>query len=428
MTGQMVAQTKPEVWNLKTCLEYARKNNIQIQKAKISTQESIIDLQQSKEALLPNLNAGSSLGLSYGKAQDDATKDFVNTASLTSNYSLSAGMTLFDGLSSYKTIKQNKLQTKVSEFTAKETENSIIISITQAYLQLLYAKDNLEMAKETAETSKAQLAMSENLLKAEHIARADYSQVKAQYSSDLYNVVTAQNTLETQRLTLKQLLELDIMDNFEINMPTISDDDVLKPLPSKTDVYQTALIVMPEVQSSSLSVDVANLSIEKAKASYLPSLSFSAGLETGNNANSTGTYLDQLSDNIGQSVGLSLSIPIYSRGSTKASVQKAKLSLESAKLDYTNTQKDLLKTIESLYQDAVSAQSNYVAAKEQLVAAEESFRLTEEQYSLGMKNTVELLTEKDSYLQAQQSLLQAKYGAVLSQKLLNFYQNIPIEL
>lgn len=424
--GQDSDPVKPLVWNLKTCIEYARENNIQVKKARINVQESNVNLKQSKEALLPNVSAGSNLNLSNGKVEN-VDGEYLNNTSLSSNYSISANMTLFDGLSNYNTIKQNKLQTKVSEFDAQETENSIVIAITEAYLELLYANENLQMSQRTAETSKAQIALSENLLKAGSIAKVDLSQVKAQYSSDLYSVVTAQNNLETRKLTLKQLLELDMNDNFEISILEISDNDVMKLLPSKSEVYQTALSVMPEIQSSNLSVDVANLSLEKAKASYLPSLSLSALIKTGQNAQSTNSFGSQLSGNLGQSVGLNLSIPIYSRGSVKASVQKAKLGIESAKLDYTNAQKDLLKTIESLYLDAVSAQSKYQAALEQLASAEESYRFTEEQFRLGMKNTVELLTEKDNYLEAEQSLLQAKYGAVLSQKLLYFYQNLSIE-
>ncbi|MDP4277568.1 MAG: TolC family protein, partial [Bacteroidota bacterium] len=161
---------------------------------------------------------------------------------------------------------------------------------------------------------------------------------------------------------------------------------------------------------------------------YLPSLSLSAGIQTGHYGSSSSSYINQLNNNLGQSLGLSLSIPIYNRGATKASVQKAKLDVESAKLEYTSAQKELLKTVESVYQDAVSAQSNFFAAKEKLASAEESYKLVDGQFKLGMKNTVELLTAKDTYLEAEKTVIQAKYGAVLSQKLLDFYQNVTIEL
>jgi len=420
---------KPEKWDLKTCIEYAKKNNIQVQKAKISTQESDITLKQSKEALYPNVSASSSFSFSNGKIKKSSTEnEYVNNASLGSKYAINAGMTLFNGLKNYNTIKQNELSKKASELSTKETENNIEVAITEAYLEILYAHETLEMAKRTVETSKAQVALSQNLLNAGSIAKADFSQVQSQYSSDQYSVVTAQNNYDTQKLTLKQLLELDMMDELEIVFPKVEESDVMAPLPAKADVYQTALSVMPQIQNSELSVRLAEYELKNARSSYYPTLSLNAGLSTSHDVDVDETYANQLNHNFYQSLGLSLSIPIYSNGSTRASVQKARFGIQSAKLDYTSAQKDLLKTVESLYQDAISMQSKYYSAKEQLKSAEESYSLTEEQFKLGMKNTVELLTEKDNRLEAEQTLLQAKYGAVLSQKLLNFYQNIPIEL
>lgn len=420
---------KPTTWNLKSCIEYARKNNIQVQKVRLSTEGSEINLKQSKEALYPSVSATSSFSYSNGKIRKSDTEDlYVNNASAGNSYSISAGMTLFNGLKNYNTIKQNALLKKASELNTQETENDIEISITEAYLEILYAREKLEMAKRTVETSGAQVALSRNLLDAGSIAMADFSQVQSQYSSDLYSVVTAQNNYDTSVLTLKQLLELGMLDELNIEIPEIQESEVLAVLPSKVDVYQTALAVMPQIRNSELSVRLAEYDLKNAKAGYYPTLSLSAGLSTRNDLDVDDSYGNQLNHNFTQSIGLNLSLPIYSNGSVKASVRKAKLGIQSAKLDFTSTQKELLKTVESLYQDAISMQGKYYAAKEQLKSAEISYRLTEDQFKLGMKNTVELLTEKDNYLEAEQTVLQAKYGAVLSQKLLNFYQNIPIEL
>jgi len=427
---------KPAKWDLKTCIEYARRNNIQVQKARITSQENGITLEQSKKELFPSVNASGGYNLSHGEN---------NGVSYGTSYSLGASLTLFDGFKKYNTIKQNELQKSASELSTKETENNITVSITQAYLQILYAHETLEMAKRTVETSKAQVELSQNLLNAGSIAKADLSQVQSQYSSDIYTEVTAQNNYDTQKLALKQLLELDITDELEVVFPEVDDSGALAPLPSKATVYQTALKVMPQIQSSDFSVQAAENNLKIAKGSYYPTLSFNTGLSTssGSSANSlliTGlnsttqtsnakqTYFDQLSNNLSEYLGLSLSIPIYSNGSTKASVKKAKLNIQSAKLDYTSAQKELLKTVESLYQDAVSMQSKYNSAKEQFKYAKDSYELTKEQFKLGIKKTVDLLTQEDNYIQAEQTLLQTKYGSVLSQKLLNFYQNIPIEL
>ena len=125
---------------------------------------------------------------------------------------------------------------------------------------------------------------------------------------------------------------------------------------------------------------------------------------------------------------MSVSIPIFDNRQNKSNVQKADLDIRTAELELLDTQKTLLKTIEGLYQDVVSAQSKYIAAKDQLNSTRLSYELVQEQFNLGMRNTVELTTEKNNYTNALQNLLQAKYTALLSLKLLNFYQGQEISL
>lgn len=426
---QVVAQTtKPKNWDLKTCIAYAKENNIQVQKSKISTESSTLTLKQSKEALYPSLSAGSSLSFSNGKYKADSLGNYKNNASLGSNYSLSAGMTLFNGMRNYNAIKQNQLLVQSSALNSKIIENDITVSITEAYLNILYANENLITAKRTVETSKAQVDLSKNLLDAESITKADFSQVQSQYANDRYTQVSAENNLETCKLTLKQLLELDMLDEFEVVIPEIREAEVLKLLPAKADVYQIALYSRPEIKNNELSVQIADIDLKNAKSSYYPTLSLSGGLSTSHDVDVAESLGAQLNHNFRQSLGLSLSVPIYSNGSTRTNILKSKLSIRSSKLDLTSAKKTLLKTVESLYLDAVASQSKYLAAKEQLSSAKESYSLTRDQFELGMKNTVELLTAQANYLSAEQTLTQAKYAAVLSQKLLLFYQNTPIEL
>ena len=117
-----------------------------------------------------------------------------------------------------------------------------------------------------------------------------------------------------------------------------------------------------------------------------------------------------------------MSIPIFSNRQTKNAVQKAKLQRLSSQLDLQDQQKTLYKTIEDIWLDANSAQQQYVAAARRVESTRTSYELLQEQFRLGMKNTVDLLTEKNNYLAAQQEMLQAKYMALLSVQLLRFYQ------
>jgi outer membrane protein len=154
----------------------------------------------------------------------------------------------------------------------------------------------------------------------------------------------------------------------------------------------------------------------------------SASLGTGNSTAASDGFVTQLGNNFYQNAGLTLSIPIFNSRQVKTSIAKAQIASQTAELSKVETEKNLLKEVESAYLDAVSAQSRFQAAVEQKDYAATTYNLVEDQFNLGMKNTVDLLTAKTTYLQAQQEYLQAKYTAILNYKLLDFYQQKPIEL
>ena len=200
------------------------------------------------------------------------------------------------------------------------------------------------------------------------------------------------------------------------------------PVPELADVYAEALATLPQVRSSRLGLESADLAVRIAKGSALPSISMNAGISTGYASGTGVTYFDQLGNKLGESIGLNLSLPIFNGRQVRTNVRKAELQRETARLQDESAKKQLLAKLESVRNDAVSAQQRYFASKTQLDAASESFRLVTEQFNAGIKNTVELLTEKNNYLNALSQQLQAKYQALLAEKLLDRYMNRPIEL
>ena len=267
----------------------------------------------------------------------------------------------------------------------------------------------------------------EELLSAGSVSRVDLAQLESQYSSDKYQLVASRTNLDNYILQLKQLLELDISEEIEIGMPNLSVDEIMSILPDKETIYRTALNVMPEVKNSELSISIAELEIKKARAGFLPSLSMNAAIGTGHASGMDIGFGDQIWNRFNENIGLTLSIPIYSNRDNKTALNKARLASISSELDMINTQKQLLKTVESIYLDAVSAQNQYLAAVERVKYVEESYNLIEQQFTLGMKNTLEMLTAKNDFLNAQQELLQSKYMAAMSVQLLNIYQNKPVD-
>ncbi|MFT3993005.1 MAG: TolC family protein [Dysgonomonas sp.] len=423
-TVSLEAQNK---WTLRECIDYAREKNIQVQKSKLSVAGYDVDIAQSKAELFPSLSG--SVSQKFGNSQvANNNGDYKYEQTFSGQYGLSANWTIYNGKRNLNNIKQAKLNKEAEELNTQDIQNDIEISITQAYLQMLYTRESIKNNENTVASTQVQLQQTKDFLDAGSITRSEYAQVEAQYSSDKYNLVLAQNSFDSYKLQLKQLLELDYDVDFDLEFPEVDDEQVLQAIPLKTDVYQKALVIMPQIANSKIGINIANLNKATAKAGYLPTLSLSGSIGTGNVYNQSTSFLRQLDRNFNQSVGLTVSIPIFDNRQNKSNVQKAKIEIETAELNFIDAQKTLLRTIETLYQDAVSSQSKYLASKDKLASAKLSYDLVTEQYNLGMRNTVELTTEKTNYVNAQQELLQAKYTALLSLKLLNFYQGNEIDL
>lgn len=422
------SQEKPtSSWSLQECIKYARENNIQVQMTRKNSESASVDLLTSKAQLFPSLVFASDQGWSNQKIEQ-ANGEYKSENGYSGNYNLNAGLTLYNGRKLTRSIQQQEINVKAQEYQENIEMNDIEISVTEAYLQILYANESLKTNRQTAETSAAELARSKELLAAGSIAESDYAQLEAQFYNDQYQVTLAENALATAQLDLKQLLELDIDEEFSIYFPELDDSQVFTPIPSLEDVYSTALKVMPEMKKSQLDVNSAELGEKIAASDRLPSISLNASVSTGHNSRDNHSVGSQLNNQLNENIGINISIPIAQKRQTKSAIEKARITTETALLEELNTRKTLLKTVESLHQNARSAQSRYAAATNTVKAAAASYQLVQEQFNAGMKNTVELLTEKNNYLSALQEQIQAKFEAILSIKLLNFYRNEPITL
>lgn len=417
------AQEKPAQWDLKSCIEYARSQNIQIKKSRVTLDESLESTKQAKAALLPSLAFSSAHNYVNRPRPEAGDKN-----SYSGSYSLNSAVALYEGGKLRKNLQHMDLQNQIQELSINEAENNIELAITQAFVQVLYANETVKINQNTVEVSLVQRDRARGLFEAGALSQADMAQMESQYTSDKYQLVLAQTALENARLDLKQLLELEITDQMEPVIPELKDSAFMAMLPSKEMIYLTSLDVMPEVKYNKLSIEVAGIEKQKAWAGYLPSLNLSAGLGTSHTSGTAWGFGNQMKHNWSENIGLTLSIPIFSNRSNRTAVNLAKLNIENAELNYDEVRKDLLKSIETVYQDAVSAQDRYRSATENLKAVQLSFDLISQQFALGMKNTLEMITEKNNYLIAQQEVVQAKYMAILNRQLLNFYQGKEITI
>lgn len=431
----LYAQEASKQWSLQDCIDYALEKNIKLQQDKIALEESDVDVKTAKASLFPSLSFNTGHNVINRPYQQNSSTvsgtEIISSDSKTTyngNYSLSAQWTLWNGGRRLNNIKQQKTARDIASLSVSETENMLQEEITKLFVQILYADESVKINKSTLETSEANFKRGEELFKEGSISKADLAQLESQVGNDQYQLVTSESTLRNYKLQLKQLLELDGTDEMTLALPTLSDEQVMKVLPSQADVYQTALTTRPEIQSGQLSIDNAKLGIKTAKAGYMPTISLSASSSSTTNSASTNNWAQQMKYGWNNMIGISLSIPIFDNRQNKSNVQKAKLQYSNSQLNLATKQKELYSTVETLWLDALNAQQQYAAADTKLKSSQTSYDMVSEQFTLGMKNTVELLTEKNNLQSAQQQRLQAKYMAVLDRVLLDFYAGNKIEL
>ena len=266
------------------------------------------------------------------------------------------------------------------------------------------------------------------MLKVGTMSKADLAQLKSQQAQDEYNVVNSQTNLANYKLQLKQLLELTEEKNFDVAVPTTTDEQALSTIPSVTDVYDIALSNRPEIKNSQIGIESSSLDIDIAKAGKAPTVNLSGSVAASTNSYSTNSWGQQMKNNFNSGLGLSVSVPIFDNRSTKTAVNKAKLAKQSQELELQSKKKELYSTIENYWLQATSHQQRFKASRISVESAQESYDLLSEQFRLGLKNIVELTTGKTTLLNAQQTRLESKYTTILNQEMLKFYKGEDINL
>ena len=416
----------PANWSLEECIKYAKHSNIQINSLRLNTNSAEEDVKEAKAAVLPNLSGTVSQSLLNGKAQNTATGNFQPNTNFSSSYGLSSSLTLYNGGYIKNNIRYNQLALQSSNLNVQETENDITLSITQAYLNILLANENITYLKEVLVTSQEQLKQGQQRFDAGALARKDFVQLQAQVATDQYNLVNANNSYRLNVVTLKQILQLPSAYDLNVKVPdTIIVDQSYPALDSAQSAAQSE---RPEVKNSQLGIQLAQTNLELIKAATKPTVSVGAGLATNYSGNQNYKYGSQLNDNFYQSLGVTLAMPIYSRRVNKTNIAKAQIQIQQASLSLLNTQTVLNQQVQEAYINLQNALAQYAAATEQLKANEESYKITTAELGLGAINILDLQLQKNLYVQALQAFTQAKYTAVLYNKIYSFYTGVPVTL
>lgn len=430
-----ISAQQDKAWTLEACINYALEQNIQVRKSDLNNQSLDLYLDQAKASRLPNLSASASQNFNWSRPTSLSDPKAINPleGSTGSSYSLNSGVTVFNGGRLKTQVKQAELDVQNGQLSLEATKESISLNILNAFLQVLYAEEQVKNAEKQIESTTGQLTLAKERLDLGAISQADYTQVKSQLASEKLTLANATSQLAISKVNLMQLMELPVTENFEIARPNLEVTINQNRVPDVQSVYDTALVIKPQIKSAAINKEAALLDEKAAKAGLLPSLSANASVSSGASYNysqwsEAEAYFDQLDRSLRPGAGLSLSIPIYQRKQAKTSVEVAKIGYQNAELSELDTKNQLRKNIEQACQDVTSAQIEYAANLENYQATKESSDLSDEKYFQGMLSSIDYMVSKTSLITAESRLLQSKFNLIFSYKILDFYSGIPLTL
>ncbi|NNK88995.1 MAG: TolC family protein [Saprospiraceae bacterium] len=424
-------QAQEQEWSLEKCIYHAMEANILVNQTLLMVKDAEATLSQSRQNRLPNLSGNTGVSWNFGRTIDPTTNNFVTQSFFSNSYGVNSGFTLYNAGAINKTIKQSETNLKALIQDKEQAKIDVSLQVANAFLQVLFAKENIQIAEKQLDLSQQQLDQINKSINAGITPAAERLNLLAQVKQSQQALIDAENNDEIALLNLKQLLRLPPDEDMVIIVPEDITHDTDPDLITFGEAYESAQLNRPDLIAGDLRVKSAEMGVELAKTSYYPSIGVGGSLNT-NYAELEGftsdDYTTQLDNNLSYGFGAQVSIPIYSNGSTRANVERAKINVENSKLGY----EQILETLKLNVQQALA---NARASKKRLEASEEAYNAqklafdnTSKRLEIGAANTFEWESQKTQMENAEITKLMDKYTYLFNIKILEFYLGKPLKL
>lgn len=434
-----VAQQKK--WTIQECVEYALKNNISIKQSELDIKLANIDKSSAVGNFLPNVNTSLSHSWSIGANTNPVTNVRENQTTQYTQVGLSSSVTIYNGLQNVNRLRNAKMVQLARKYQLTKMQDDISLYVANAYLDILFNKENLKVQQGQLAYDETQLKRTEELVNSGSLPRGDLLDMKATIAADNQKVVVAENALLISRLSLAQLLQLEDFQNFDI-----ADVDIAatpSPVMAETSeaIVEKAKQVRVEIKIAQTNLDLAQRDIKIARGALQPSLTF--GYNFGTNASYTdrivgvdgsGTPIiasplpvfEQFSNNKGHNFGLQLNVPIFNGFSAKNNVQRSKVDYERTKNAFDQANLDLETNVYKAITDAKGALKTYESTISTLEARQEAFNYAKEKYAVGLMNAFDFNQAQTIFSASQSDAIRAKYDYIFKMKVVELYFGIPI--
>jgi outer membrane protein len=461
-----IKSTAQQKWNLQTIVDYAMANNINVKLSDVQAKVAAINYNQSRLSQYPNLSFTGNTGLNSGSNQDPTTFTRITQTYLSAGLQLQSSADIFNFYSKKNTIAANEFELKAATAATDKIRYDIALTAANAYLQILLNRQTENIAAVQITQTQAQLTNTRKQVDAGALPELNASQLDAQLALDSMNYLTAKGNTTLAILTLKSYMNIDAAAAFDVDTPPI-DKIPVEPIASLMPdyVYDLALKNMPQQRYNDFKLNAAQKNVAAAKGAMYPTLSAYGNLGSNYNnqaqtvisstiinppianVNVGGTtynvysnqiikdnvygkrlFVDQLSDNFRQSVGLSLSVPIFNGGSLKSNYERSKLNISTIQLQKEQDNQKLKQDIYQAYTSALIAYQKFNASQKSIDINELNLSYAQKRFNVGMLGTFDLITTQNNLLRSKLEYVQNQFDYVFKMKVLEFYKGLGLKL
>ena len=440
ISGISFSQTK--IWTLNECVQYAIKNNITIQQTALDLQTNAVTKKAALGSFLPSANANASHSWNIGLNQNITTGLLENQTTQFTSAGVNANITIYNGLQNQNRLRRANLAILASQYQLSKIENDVSLNVANAFLQILFSKENLKVLLEQLSNDDKQLQRTTELVTAGVVPRGDLLDSKATVAADKQRIVIAENTLIISKLSLAQLLQLADFRDFDIASDEVNAFQKSTILNEKPEaILDKAKQERVELKIAKANLELAEKDIKIAKGAYQPSLTgfygFSSRVSYADRIigiSSTGSpitsgplpFFDQFSNNKGHNFGMQLNIPILNGFAVQNNVARAKIALERSKIASKQAELDLERNVYNAINDAKGALNSYESSLIALEARSEAFDYAKEKFAVGLLNTFTLNQAQTLFTNAQSEVIRTKFDYIFKTKVVEFYFGIPL--
>lgn len=441
-------------WTLEKCIQYALDNNISVKQTQLQKDISQKQVTQSYlNTFLPSIDASATYNISVGNSANLFTYSIVEGNLQTVTGNLQASLPIWVGLQQIYGIKKSKSDLAASVFDTEDMKNNIALTVTSSFLEVILAKELLKVAEKQKQLTLDQVASTDKRVRSGSLPEAALLELKAQEARNDVDIINAQNQIDLASLNLKNLLLIPHESGFEIEVPKIDETSLyIEPLQDVNNIIKVALTTQPMIKAAEARIQSALSSVKIARGAFSPSISVFGSLGSNfsdQNKRPTAydtTYIggvfpqvvpkdyelisfgEQLNQSLRKVAGVTLSIPILSKGQRFINEQISRIQLQSRQLDLEDKKNQLSRQVTEAYTNARAAAESFTASKKSYDAAKQSFDAVKLRFENGMVSQLDFEKTRTNMLVAESQMLQSKYTFVLRQKVLDFYQGKQIKL